>query len=416
MFRKTLIRLTLLNALIFIILMGILGTAIYYYTQAIIYRSDDNLLTDQMSHSGPGSLLGDPRLGKRNDFKPSGVVIWNSDKKMIQNQSNIEDKYIKKLYPDHSGEIEEKEIKTEEGTVYFRVISKEMVTNGQFITVEFWLLDTQKKLLHTLFLIIVIGWILASLVAVAAGYFLARRALKPIQQAWDKQQAFVSDASHELRTPLTIIQSRIEMLLKSPRAMIQDKLKDISITLNESRRLSKMVSHLLTLARSDANQIEIEKKPVLLNEVLRQIYEQFNEMVSYQGKTLTLNIGHTPMKILGDQEKLHQLLVILIDNAIKFTGEDGHITLTGSVGHHSVTITVADTGIGISEKDVTQIFDRFFQADTSRTHHEGTGLGLSIAKWIVDKHRGRITVESEVNVGTKFILTFPLLKDREGER
>ncbi|GGE33865.1 two-component sensor histidine kinase [Pullulanibacillus camelliae] len=408
MFRKTLRRLTLLNAVIFIVLMGLLASAIFFYTQHVLYRSVNQSLQEGLSRPMPPGPMG----GNREDFRIHGRAIWDKDKALLQNNATvaIKKKYIQQLFPSHVGQFEGKEV----NGVHFRLFSKKVMTvdHGGVVIAAWTIDDEQRNLLDTLLLIIIIGWSVASILAFVVGYFLAKRALEPIKQAWDKQQQFVSDASHELRTPLSIIQTRIELLLKSPKARIQEKLKDISITLNESRRLSKLVSHLLTLARSDANRIEIEKKPVAINELLKQVYDQFDEMVSFQGKTLTLNSAPAPLNILGDRERLYQLLVILIDNAIKFTDDkEGRIMMTCSSDGHHVTITVADNGIGISKQHQHQVFDRFFQADTSRTDREGSGLGLSIAKWIVDQHAGKITIESELGEGTRFILSFPKLKE-----
>ncbi|HET6873096.1 MAG TPA: ATP-binding protein, partial [Sporolactobacillaceae bacterium] len=294
---------------------------------------------------------------------------------------------------------------------YFRTLSTKMLMGSNVVIVEFWMnINPQKQVLHTLLMIIWVALIAGVLIAAVAGSFLARRALKPIQAAWDRQQQFVSDASHEIRTPLTIIQSRIEMLLRSPQAKIQEKVNDISISLKETRRLSKLVSQLLTLARSDANQIELELAPLELNAVLRQVFEQFEELAAFQDKQLTLNISENPMMVLGDKERIHQVLVIFLDNALKFTGEDGEITISGRQEGNSIYIDIKDNGVGIKPEHLSRVFDRFFQADPSRTDREGTGLGLSIAKWIIEKHKGRLSVESTVGKGTRFTLMFPTLK------
>jgi two-component system, OmpR family, sensor histidine kinase CiaH len=404
MFRRTLVKLTLLNTIILFIIIGLLSASVYFYTKTVLYRSTDQSLldakghfVDHVDHGGPR----DPQIG---------MILWNSNSKFIMTNRDRLDPLtssLKELKPKSLDIVVEQKV----GDFYFRTLSSKMITNNGVVIVEFWtLVNAQKQVLQTLLMIIWVALIAGVLIAAGAGLFLAQRALKPIQIAWDRQQQFVSDASHEIRTPLTIIQSRIEMLLQTPQAKIQEKVNDISISLRETRRLSKLVSQLLTLARSDANQIELELAPLTLNPVLRQVFEQFEELAAYQDKQLTLNITEKPMAILGDKERIHQVLVIFLDNALKFTGEEGEITISGRQEGNTVMIEIKDNGIGIKSEYLPRVFDRFFQADPSRTDREGTGLGLSIAKWIMEKHRGRLSVDSTVGHGTKFTLSFPSLK------
>jgi hypothetical protein len=242
--------------------------------------------------------------------------------------------------------------------------------------------------------------------AVASGYFLAGRALVPITNAWQKQQEFVSDASHELRTPLAVIQAKTDLLFRSPGATIQEKILDVSTISNESRRLSKLVTNLLTLARSDSDQIEMKKSDFQLDELLKEIIQQYEEIAIYQEKLLRLEAAES-VPFFADKERIHQLIVILLDNAMKYTREGGEILLSCTQSHSSIFFQVKDNGIGIPETDIPKIFDRFFQSDKARTAAEGTGLGLSIAKWIIEKHHGKTKVTSTHNKGTTIEIIFP---------
>lgn len=400
MFRKTLIKLTILNSSLFILIIGILGTAVYLYTENVLYRSVDHSLkaaVDQGGRHGPAA----------SDFLVS-VYLWDDEHHLLGplREHSPYDGIIDQIPPKRLNQIEERRADKS----FFRVYSTKILTSDGWVIAEsVKIINSEKETLYRLLLILFTGCGAGLILSLIAGYFLARRALRPIQKSWDKQQEFVSDASHELRTPLTIIQSRIEMLLKAPQLKIQDKLKDISVTLQETRRLSKLVSHLLTLARSDANQIEIRHDPLLLNEMIPEVVEPFSEMAEVQGMKMEVSLEQRPIKVIGDKEKIHQLIVILLDNAMKFTGEHGRIFVSCYIeGHHAV-IKVSDNGIGISKDNLGKIFDRFFQADPSRTSSKGTGLGLSIAKWIVDNHRGKISADSEVDKGTTFLVTLPLI-------
>lgn len=230
----------------------------------------------------------------------------------------------------------------------------------------------------------------------------------PIQKSWETQQQFVSDASHELRTPLAVIQTRTDLLFQEPEATIQDKALDISVISKETRRLIKLVANLLTLARSDSNQMEITKQAFSLTDLLNEVKEQYADIAEFQGKKIEVQLKN-PIQLVGDKERIHQLLVILVDNSMKFTEEGGEIMMNAIEKTHTITLMLQDNGIGIPKEDIPKIFNRFYQVEQSRTNIEGTGLGLSIAKWIVDKHEGTIKVDSELDEGTTFEITFPKL-------
>ena len=297
---------------------------------------------------------------------------------------------------------------TEAEGFHFRTIAiKAHHPNFGVITVQFVRnITSEKDMLQTLLLILIIGSSIGSVCAIGAGFFLAGRALVPIKKAWQKQQQFVSDASHELRTPLAVIQTKTDLLWRSPTSTIQDKAIDISVISKEGRRLSKLVANLLTLARSDSDQLEMEKKEFLLSHLLKELIEHYSEIALYQKKELVLD-APSSIFLIGDKERIHQLMVILLDNAMKYTKEGGKIIISCSQTSHSVLIKVQDNGIGIEEENIPKIFDRFFQVDKSRTEEAGAGLGLAIANWIIDKHHGKVKVQSKVGVGTCFEIIFP---------
>jgi len=267
-------------------------------------------------------------------------------------------------------------------------------------------ITAEEGMLNTLFLILVIGCSIGSLCAIGIGFFLAGRALVPIQNSWEKQQQFVSDASHELRTPLAVIQSKTDILFQSPSATIEEKAMDISTISKECRRLSKLVANLLLLARSDSNQIEMDKKIFELDKLLEEIVEPYKEIASYQEKEMILKVEHD-ISFMGDRERIHQMMVILLDNAMKYTNEGGHIQINCTQTNSSIRIRVKDDGIGVKGEDIPKLFDRFYQGDKARSASEGAGLGLSIANWIVEKHYGKISVESQWGEGTCFEVILP---------
>lgn len=229
----------------------------------------------------------------------------------------------------------------------------------------------------------------------------------PIQRSWEKQTQFVSDASHELRTPLSVIQTHLELLFRHPTNTIEEECATIYKSLTEVKRLSKLVQDLLTLARSDSNEQLINQELFSMDELLRHIVEQFEPIADMKDIKIEDEIEKNII-YFGDKDRIHQLLVILLDNALKYSDLNGKITIFSKKEGSSLRINIEDTGTGIPDKDLPFIFDRFYRSDKARTKATGgTGLGLSIAKWIVEAHGGQISAESRFHKGSQFIIKLP---------
>ncbi|MFX3624843.1 MAG: sensor histidine kinase [Ectobacillus sp.] len=421
MFKRTHIHLTVLNSLVFIILISTLGSMLYSYTHARLYKDADKAIIETVKRLNGDKREPEERKFKDKDFRDSGsreqewfhtapdprilMLVWNGQNELIdwspganrfiQNEVSIRSKKLNELH----------DIKV--GSFSFRAIAIQAESNIGTVTVQILRnVNSEQELLDRLFIFIVVGCGIGIICAVAAGYFLAGRALVPIQYAWQKQQQFVSDASHELRTPLAVIQSKTDVLFRSPSATIEEKVTDISAISKECRRLSKLVTNLLTLARSDSDQIEVKKEVFQLDDLLREITENYTEIAAYQEKTLILD-APSSVAFMGDKERIHQLVVILLDNAMKYTKEGGRIGLACKQAASSIILSIRDNGIGIAEEDIPRIFDRFYQSDKARTVSEGAGLGLSIAKWIIEKHKGKVKVQSKLGEGTYIEIVFP---------
>lgn len=406
MFQKTRIRLTIVNSLVFILLIGILGSIIYSYTYKRIYNEVDQSIKmlaqyrEKLDVKIPprkrmeNIQIGDPRIVR---------ITWNGKTVKIEGDNrklcSIFEENLEKFSPKKLEDLQD--IKVQER--YFRSFS--LQKDGEIVQIVRDI-TAEERMLNTLFLILVIGCGIGSLCAIGIGFFLAGRALVPIQSSWEKQQQFVSDASHELRTPLAVIQSKTDVLFQSPSATIEEKAMDISTISKECRRLSKLVSNLLLLARSDSNQIEMDKKTFELDKLLEEIVAPYKEIASYQEKEMMLKVERG-VSFMGDRERIHQMMVILLDNAMKYTNKGGHIQIDCTQTSSSIRIQVKDDGIGVKEEDIPKLFDRFYQGDKARSTSEGAGLGLSIANWIVEKHYGKISVESKWGDGTCFEVIFP---------
>jgi signal transduction histidine kinase len=218
----------------------------------------------------------------------------------------------------------------------------------------------------------------------------------------------VADASHELRTPLTVIKTNAELLLLYPDRTIREESVRITNVVRESVRMSRLVATLLTLARADAGDPELARETVPVDELVRAAAGQFAPLAAQKGVALEA-AAEDGLTLEADRERLHQLLVILLDNAVKYTPAGGRVTVAcrRQAGH--VLLTVTDTGCGIRPADVPRIFDRFFRGDRARSRGDGgAGLGLAIARWIVESHGGKIRAESSLGQGTKIYVSLPV--------
>ncbi|MBL8132240.1 MAG: HAMP domain-containing histidine kinase [Anaerolineae bacterium] len=224
-----------------------------------------------------------------------------------------------------------------------------------------------------------------------------------LEHLFSVQQRFVADVSHELRTPLTAIRGHFDLIKRY--GMDPESLEAIEA---EISRMSRLVTDLLMLARADYGGLHLNKQPVDLDVLVEETVRETRMLASE--RVLRIGIGEfIPVQVQGDPDRLKQLLLNLVGNAIKFTPDGGSITLNLGRTATQAVIEVEDTGIGIAPEDLKRIFDRFYQADSSRAREtgEGSGLGLSIAHWIVDAHGGRIEVSSKPNEGSKFTVFIP---------
>jgi two-component system sensor histidine kinase CiaH len=244
-------------------------------------------------------------------------------------------------------------------------------------------------------------------IMVLGSIVMAERAIIPIKLSWRRQQEFVADASHELRTPLATIKSNLEVVMENPSLSVESRTKWLENIDIEVNRITSLVTHLLLLARIDSNQEMLEENIFMVAEAVACVLRPFEAETKKRGITLNYIFdGKDPY--YGDEARIRQLVVILVDNAIKCTSPGGTITITVKSFIQQVDISVADTGIGIPEHDLATIFRRFYRGDPARNSAKaGTGLGLSIAEWIVKAHGGVIRVVSHLEEGTVFYVNFP---------
>jgi len=246
----------------------------------------------------------------------------------------------------------------------------------------------------------------AALILVAAGGFiLVRKSTAPIERSMEFMRRFMADAAHELRTPITILRTRAEVALQQPRDA-ENYVSALRGVEAEARRLGSIVDSLLVLARADAGERQIDRERIFLDDIAIDAAGAA-EIVARQKKVLVTVDEFEEAPVLGDATLIRQLIMIVLDNAVKFTDAGGQVHVRVSMHEGAPTFVVEDTGIGIRQEELSRVFQRFFRGETARSRTDGAGLGLSIASWIAREHGAEISLSSEPGKGTRVIVTFP---------
>ncbi|MBA4416698.1 MAG: hypothetical protein C0392_02130 [Syntrophus sp. (in: bacteria)] len=304
--------------------------------------------------------------------------------------------------------------------------------------------ETMTKLL----IILIIG-IPASLSAtVMVGYFMAKKALRPVDQirkaaikissrnlderidiggrrdelarlaetfndmirrlkdAFQRVNQFSIDVSHELKTPLTILKGETEVALRKDRE--KDDYKKILVSsLEEVDRMTRIIDDLMLLSKSDSKDMKLNIEDVALRDLIIDVCMDMKLFADKKGIVLTVN-EIEDVRVKGDELKLRRMLYNIVENGIKYTQTGGTVAVSSFNNDGYVRVDVKDNGVGISEEDIKYVFDRFYQADRSRRREGGSGLGLSISKWIAEVHKGSIQVESQLSKGSLFSIKLPI--------
>jgi two-component system sensor histidine kinase CiaH len=268
------------------------------------------------------------------------------------------------------------------------------------VTVEHQAVEAYQTRLLWIFALSEVALLLMSLA-------LSQANMRPIMRSWRQQRTFVADAAHEFKTPMTVIQGNMERMLEHPNDTVMDQVEGVANTLTEVRHLNNLVGDLLTLAQADADVPLFVFREFDLAETAREVGDIFKFNAEERQQELVIDFPET-LPVIGDSQRLRQLLVILTDNAQKYAGENATVTVRGRQVGNNIKISVIDTGQGVSDADKQHLFDRFYRVDKARSRSTGGhGLGLSIAKWVVTGHRGTINVVDTKPHGTTFNITLP---------
>ena len=389
-----------------LILVSLGGVAVVSFSRALIVQQDE--LLAQEAEDQAANLIN----GEHREVLASGSAEFSWIALDLDGRVTASDPVAKSLgLP--SAELARQAIE-EDGVVSAtiqgskgraRVVSMPLRESGEVVGVIQYarsLQEVQGTVNRLIFVLLPLG--LGGLgLAALGGLYMSGRAVRPVQESFERQRAFVANASHELKTPLTLIRADAEVVLDRGFVDPEDR-KLIEHALSETDKMNSILSDLLLVARLDAGKLEISKEPFDLAAALSEEAERFGVRAAAKGVRLDIpTTGKLPVR--GDRERTGQILAVIFDNAVRFTPPGGRITAAGHLHDRWAEVSVADTGPGIASEHLPHIFDRFYRAETARTRTGGgTGLGLAIARNLARAQGGDLKAESAKNGGATFHL------------
>lgn len=422
MFDKLKKRLTLIYTGIFsLIMVFVVAVTVVIGCISVLRTEKDMLIADIYDEwrewIGSGELPVDPALVKKGEMMS---LMYDADGNIIIDQMT-DSPYaaaltaIRASWPEPENETELLYFRDKNGTLHFFLAGGcTFWENGQiqarlytFLNLEDYY-DMAVDGMYFLFLLCAVCIMLAA----GGGYYMAAKNIKPLEILFAREHEFAADASHELRTPLTVLSLGVESLQNDDESKLsgfaQEVLRDMQ---HETKYMSRLIEALLTLARGDEENTPLARAKVDLTEVAVKVCNKMRPLAAKKGLGLEYAAGDAPQVfILGDKNKMEQLLIIFIDNAIKYS-ESGTITVTVDADSMHAVIKVMDEGIGISESDAQKIFERFYRVDKARSRAAGGfGLGLNIARIIVVRHGGTVSVKPRSPHGSIFTVRLPLYR------
>lgn len=386
--KSSLIKINIAVVLSFLILFSIF---IYTYFKGVTYKSIDNKLNNELE-SIAIQLTRQSMIYPVTKYPSNMIYIYKRDRVMYYTPQNG---YFSDVLPNrYTNKLNDIFTFSENGYT-FRELNVE-IDEYQIQIIRN--IDSEISSLRQLIFVFIIGILISLIITYYLAVYLTKKALIPIETAWNNQAKFIQDASHELRTPISIISSKLERMLKHPNSTISDEVETIADAMSEIRRSKKMISDLLSLTKEEAI-TKLNITEVNIKNFIKDICVDYVDIADIQEKRFEMNFNLKNETIFTDENKLRQLLLIFIDNAFKYTKENDFVTININQKDNVYTeIFIIDSGVGIKQEDIPYIFDRFFRSENVRDKDiEGSGIGLSIAKMIAINLGAEISVKCENN-------------------
>lgn len=386
--KSSLIKINIAVVLSFLILFSIF---IYAYFKGVTYKSIDNKLNNELE-SIAIQLTRQSMVYPVTKYPSNMIYIYKRDRVMYYTPQNG---YFSDVLPNrYTNKLNDIFTFSENGYT-FRELNVE-IDEYQIQIIRN--IDSEISSLRQLIFVFIIGILISLIITYYLAVYLTKKALIPIETAWNNQAKFIQDASHELRTPISIISSKLERMLKHPNSTISDEVETIADAMSEIRRSKKMISDLLSLTKEEAI-TKLNITEVNIKNFIKDICVDYVDIADIQEKRFEMNFNLKNETIFTDENKLRQLLLIFIDNAFKYTKENDFIAININQKDNVYTeISIIDSGVGIKQEDIPYIFDRFFRSENVRDKDiDGSGIGLSIAKMIAINLGAEISVKCENN-------------------
>ena len=386
--KSSLIKINIAVVLSFLILFSIF---IYTYFKGVTYKSIDNKLNNELE-SIAIQLTRQSMVYPVTKYPSNMIYIYKRDRVMYYTPQNG---YFSDVLPNrYTNKLNDIFTFSENGYT-FRELNVE-IDEYQIQIIRN--IDSEISSLRQLIFVFIIGILISLIITYYLAIYLTKKALIPIETAWNNQAKFIQDASHELRTPISIISSKLERMLKHPNSTISDEVETIADAMSEIRRSKKMISDLLSLTKEEAI-TKLNITEVNIKNFIKDICVDYVDIADIQEKRFEMNFNLKNETIFTDENKLRQLLLIFIDNAFKYTKENDFIAININQKDNVYTeIFIIDSGVGIKQEDIPYIFDRFFRSENVRDKDiDGSGIGLSIAKMIAINLGAEISVKCENN-------------------
>ena len=424
-------RLALWYAIVTAILLVVFATGFYLYVQStLIDRIDDTI--DHVAEVIERSLIRSNLIDLESDFSynfsrnfsanaqaidadhididwfsPSGDILWTTNvntESLQQREKGILQPVYRTV---HLSEVEP-----------LRQMTEPIVINGKllgYLRISHPWFEVTKPV-KQLFLDLAIGTTLMVFVVLLCGWWLAGIAMEPVRESYQRLKQFTADASHELRNPIAVIQTNVQVALADPQPDLEFQRSQLEAIERITRRLGRLIEDLLFLARHDGGMTNQKRESCNLAQILSEVFEE--QQAIAQQKQITLEFPNANQNILisGDRDRLGRLFTNLVSNAIAYTSSGGKVQIIAQITSQAqIQVQIKDTGIGIPEAELSQIFERFYRyqpqksskssSRSSNLSSSESGLGLAIAKAIAESHQGKINVESKVGQGTTFTVT-----------
>ncbi|MBW4084464.1 cell wall metabolism sensor histidine kinase WalK [Paenibacillus sp. S150] len=424
MFKKLRNRFLIVNLATISVMMLIAFASIYVITYRNV-QSDINMDLHRIAdyqQNGPGEAAGRPGTGGGGGAQPkdngpmgdgnqppersiSFTVQTDANGTLVDKESKftMDDEFYAAALKEALGIGKDTGRFTLDGSRW--IFTVKHTADGEIIV--FLDITAQQKILTNLIYTFTAVGLLMLIILYFTSRFFANRSIAPVREAFNKQKQFIADASHELKTPLTIINTNADVLLSNSNDTIRNQAKWLQYIKSETERMTRLTNDLLYLTEMDDSRTGMIHSRFNMSDAVENIILTMEAVIFEKNVSFDYDI-EPGLAIQGNSEQIKQVVMILLDNAVKYTNPKGSVKITLKKQNNDVLLSVSNTGEGIAAEHLTRIFDRFYRTDTSRARKQGGyGLGLAIAKSIVDQHKGRIYAKSVVGESTTFYVQLP---------